>query len=137
MLRKQSFEKSATVMLVRTLCWWLYDGSRPKMLVTESVCWQFFTHIGDFFNINHRPSSWWHQHKPSPISFTNIDVNEKSTMMRWLSLVKFNEVFEDFQLRVAILPIIIPKRYLFFKDKVVQSKQWNNPLLRAWNYAIS
>ena len=32
----------ATVVLVTTLCWWLYDGDRIKMLVTETPCCRLF-----------------------------------------------------------------------------------------------
>ena len=31
-----------TVMLVTSLCWWLYDGDRFEMLVAESLCWRRF-----------------------------------------------------------------------------------------------
>ena len=31
-----------TVMLVTSLCWWLYDGDWFEMLVAESLCWRLF-----------------------------------------------------------------------------------------------
>ena len=32
-----------TVMLVTSLCWWLYDGDWFEMLVAESLCWWLFS----------------------------------------------------------------------------------------------
>ena len=32
-----------SVMLVTTFCWWLNDGDRFKMLLTESLCWRLFS----------------------------------------------------------------------------------------------
>ena len=32
-----------TVILVTSLCWWLYDGDWFQMLVTESLCWRLFS----------------------------------------------------------------------------------------------
>ena len=49
----------ATLMLVTTLCQWLYDDVRFKMLVT--------------YKIGHQHPNW-HRHILSPISVTNIDV---------------------------------------------------------------
>ena len=34
--------KRGTVMLVTSLCWWLYDGDWIQMLVAESLCWRLF-----------------------------------------------------------------------------------------------
>ena len=58
----------ATVMLVATSCWWLYDGDRLKMLVTESLFWLLF----NVLNWS-RISQSRHQHISSPISVMNID----------------------------------------------------------------
>ena len=41
-------EKMATLMLVITLCWWLCDGDKFKMFVTESLCKRFCHYVGDF-----------------------------------------------------------------------------------------
>ena len=43
-----------TVMLVTSLCWWLYDGDRFEMLVAESLCWWFFQCIKSVTNILNR-----------------------------------------------------------------------------------
>ena len=57
-----------TVMLVTSLCWWLYDGDRFEMLVAE--CIKSVTNI-----LNRSPTSQTcHQLIWSPTSVTNIDV---------------------------------------------------------------
>ena len=40
---------SVTVMLVTSLCWWLYDGNWFQMLVAESLCWWLFSLCWWFF----------------------------------------------------------------------------------------
>ena len=35
--------KTVTVMLVTSLCWWLYDGDWLEMLEAESLCWRLFS----------------------------------------------------------------------------------------------
>jgi len=35
--------KTVTVMLVTSLCWWLYDGDWFEMLMAESLCWRLFS----------------------------------------------------------------------------------------------
>ena len=40
---------AVTVMLVTSLCWWLYDGDRFEMLVAESLCWRLFSLCWWFF----------------------------------------------------------------------------------------
>jgi len=79
--------KTVTVMLVTSLCWWLYDGYWFQMLVAESLCWWLFS-LGWWFlqfiksvtNIlNRSPTSHTcHQHIRSPTSVTNIDVTFKT-----------------------------------------------------------
>ena len=70
-----------TVMLVTSLCWWLYDG--PSLMVTVFRCWwqnhyvgDFFCYVGDFLNVLNRPptSQTCHQQIWSLTSVTNIDV---------------------------------------------------------------
>ena len=64
----------ATAISVTTLCWWLYDGDRFQMLVTESLCWWLFLlcwgfiqHIKSVTNIPklspHFVSNIHHQHR--------------------------------------------------------------------------
>ena len=82
-----------TVMLVTSLCWWLYDGDRFEMLVAESLCWWLFSLCWWFFkciksvtNILKRSSTsqTCHQHIWSPTSATNIDVTGSHAMgVRW------------------------------------------------------
>ena len=81
-----------TVMLVTSLCWWLYDGDWFEMVVTESLCWRLFSlcwwisqYIKSVNNIlNWSPTSQtWHQHIWSPISVTNIDVTEFCRQHHW------------------------------------------------------
>ena len=73
-----------TVMLVTSLCWWLYDGDWFEM--TESLCWRLFSLCWWFSQciksvtniLNRLPiSQTCHQHIWSPISVTNIDVTKK------------------------------------------------------------
>ena len=72
-----------TLMLVTSLCWWLYGGDSFEMLVTESLCWRLFLlcwwfsqYIKSVTNIlNRSPTSQTcHKHIWSPTSVTNIDV---------------------------------------------------------------
>ena len=74
-----------TVMLVTSLCWWLYDGDRFEMLVAESSYWQLFSLRSLCFQciksvtniLNRSPTSQnCHQHIWSPTSVTNIDVTD-------------------------------------------------------------
>ena len=76
-------EEMVTVMLVISLCWWLYDGDWFQMLVKESLwwrlfslCWLFSQCIKSVINIlNRSPTSQiCHQHIWSPTSVTNIDI---------------------------------------------------------------
>ena len=75
-----------TVMLVTSLCWWLYDGDWILMLQDdgeESLCWRLFPLcwwfpqcIKSVTNILNRSSTsqTCQQHIWSPTPFTNIDV---------------------------------------------------------------
>ena len=67
-----------TVMLVTSLCWWLYDGDWYQILVAESLCWWFSRCIKSVINIlNRSPTSQTcHQNIWSPTSVTNIDVTD-------------------------------------------------------------
>ena len=74
-----------TVMLVISLCWWLYDGDWFEMLVAESLCWRLFSLCWWFSQciksvtniLNRSPTSQTcHQHIWSPTSVTNIDVTK-------------------------------------------------------------
>ena len=78
-----------TVMLVTSLCWWLYDGDRFEMLVTESLCWWFSQCFKSVTNILDRSpiSQTCHQHIWSPTSVTNIDVTHGSTYRSDLLIV--------------------------------------------------
>ena len=78
------------VMLVTSLCWWLYDGDWFEMLVAESLCWRLFSLcwwfsqcIKSVINIfNRSPTSQTcHQHIWSPTSVTNIDVTKISILL--------------------------------------------------------
>ena len=69
-----------TVMLVTSLCWWLYDGDRFEMLVAESLCWRLFSLCWWFSRfikwvtniLNRSPTSQTcNQHIWSPTSVTN------------------------------------------------------------------
>jgi len=80
-----------TVMLVTSLCWWLYDGDWFQMLVSESLywrlfslCWWFSQCIKSVTNILNRSSTSQscHQHIQSPTSVTNSDVTEQWSVVR-------------------------------------------------------
>ena len=73
-----------TVMLVTSLCWWLYDGDWFQMLAAESLCWRLFSLCWWFSQciksvtniLNRSPTSQTcHRHIWSPTSVTNIDLN--------------------------------------------------------------
>ena len=73
------------VMLVTSLCWWLYDDDWFEMLVAESLCWRLFPLcpwfsqcIKSVTNILNRSttSQTCHQLIWSPTSVTNIDVTD-------------------------------------------------------------
>ena len=42
-------EAFVTVMLVTSLCWWLYDGDWFDMVEAESLCWRLFSLCWWFF----------------------------------------------------------------------------------------
>ena len=58
------------VMLVISLCWWLYDDDRFEILVAESICWQLFSLCWWFFNALNRSSTYpsCQQHIPSSVT---------------------------------------------------------------------
>ena len=73
-------------------CWTLYVRNSFQMLVTESLCWWLFPHIGDFFQCqesatsisNRLPTSKnCHQHKLPRTSVTNIDVAITNLRFLW------------------------------------------------------
>ena len=60
---------------MKSLCWWLYDGNWFQMLVTESLCWRFFSLCWWFSQCIRSPTSQTcHHYIRSPTSITNIDV---------------------------------------------------------------
>ena len=63
----------ASVMLTTTLCWWLYDGNRFKMLVTESICWKLFALCWLFLNVSNYHYFRWVTNIPklSPTHFVS------------------------------------------------------------------
>ena len=71
------------MILVTSLCWWLYDGDWFQMLVAESFCWRLFLLCWRFSQciksvtniLNRSPTSQTcHHHVWSQTSVTNIDV---------------------------------------------------------------
>ena len=59
-----------TVVLVTSLCWWLYNGDWFQMLIAESLCWRFSQCIKSVTNISnlsptHFVSNIRHQHRCS------------------------------------------------------------------------
>ena len=102
--------KVVTVMLVTSLCWWLYDGDWFEMLVTESFCWRLFSLcwwfsqcIKSVINIlNRSPTPQiCHQHIWSPTSVTNIDVTRKICVLDFDLRLRgycfgFDIIFNDF-----------------------------------------
>ena len=56
-----------TVMLVTSLCWWLYDGDWFEMLVAESLCWRLFSLCWDLINVK-----IGHQHPESVTNISNL-----------------------------------------------------------------
>ena len=52
--------RTVTVMLVTSLCWWLYDGDWFEMLVAESLCWWLF------------PLCWWFSQSESVTNISNL-----------------------------------------------------------------
>ena len=67
-----------TIQVTVQWCWWLYNGDRLIMLVTEYLCWRFIHDVGDFsmYRIADSESviNICHQHMSSPTSVTKIDV---------------------------------------------------------------
>ena len=55
------------VMLMTTLCWWLHDRGRFKMLVSDSICWRRFL-SPCLLNVKYQSSNL------SPTSVVNIDL---------------------------------------------------------------
>ena len=59
------------VMLVTSLCWWLYDSDWFHMLVAESLCWRLFRYVGGLKSLTnilnrsttHLVSNIRHQHR--------------------------------------------------------------------------
>ena len=84
-----------TVQVTVKWCWWLYNGDRLIMLVTEHLCWRFF-HNCDFsiYRIVDSESviNICHQHMSSPTSVTKIDIAPRGhsslLLVRW-SLTHF------------------------------------------------
>ena len=73
----------ATVMLVTTLCWWLYDGDRFKMLMPESLCLWFFV-----YSIGHQqPTAVTIKFHLQHLSWhvTNIDVARTASAFQAVS----------------------------------------------------
>ena len=73
-----SLSETAMVMLMKILCWWLYDGDRFKMFVTH--------YVGEFLSVSvtnisnrSRISQSYHQHILSPTSVTNINIASETT----------------------------------------------------------
>ena len=72
--------RMVTVMLVTSLCWWLYDGDWFQMLVAESLCWRLFfvmlvifqciKSVTNISNLSqtHLVSNIRHQHRCNPIN---------------------------------------------------------------------
>ena len=65
---------AVTVMLVATICWWLYEGHSLKILVAESFCWWVFQCKKSVTHISKQPptSQSCHQHNPSPTFLTSM-----------------------------------------------------------------
>ena len=57
-----------TVMLVTSLCWWLYDGDQFEMLVAKSLCWRFFQCIKSVTNILNAYTFCLHHSSPTSMS---------------------------------------------------------------------
>jgi len=91
---------SVTVMLMTSLCWWLYDGDWFQILVAE--CWRFFRYVGDFLNVLNRSPNLSHichtfglQH-PSPTSMSPFGSD-------WLTWKPIWEIFLSKQILEVIL----------------------------------
>jgi len=72
------------VMLVTSLCWWLYDGNWFERLVAESLFWRLLslcniTYVGDFLNVLNRdllnPIIIGHQHPESVTNVSNLSTH--------------------------------------------------------------
>ena len=92
---------SVTVMLVTSLCWWLYDGDWFQMLVAESLCWRLFSLCWRFSQciksvtniLNRSPiSQTCHQHILPQTSVTNIDVTSKIECKREVIAWEWSEL---------------------------------------------
>ena len=145
-----------TVMLVTSLCWWLYDGDWFEMLVAESLCWRFeslfwwFSHcIWSVTNILNRSltSQTCHQHIWSPTSVTNIDVTLNTCLYLdgcrihklWVTVI-INKILFNLQFYANLIPItclIAWNRILFdfvqnCTDIVSRQKLLTSSLLTHW-----
>ena len=112
---------TVTVILVTSLCWWLYDGDWFKMLVAESLCWWLFSLCWWFSQciksvtniLNRSPSSQTcHQYIWSPTSVTNIDVT-------CLSQTVWHSAFTFIQWTFVLITKYIPTNifHTFFNIK--------------------
>ena len=110
-LRSSSVHKM-TVMLVTSLCWWLYKGDWFQMFVAKSLSWRFSQCIKSVTIIlNWSPTSQTcHQHIWSPTSVTNIDVTVITITIQTLN----NSHGWNFQ-------AIISGKQVFKTDKVLKS----------------
>ena len=120
-LESPSSGLTVTVMLVTSLCWWLYDGDWFEMLVAESLCWWLFSLCWWFSQciksvtniLNRSPTSQTcHQHIWSPTSVTNIDVTDNSLDRSWLRLIAFSRLrFRIFLLQLSVCSKVVCKQF--------------------------
>ena len=105
----------ASVMLATILCWWLYDGDRFKILVTDSRCWWQIQYVGNYLHyvgyfsmyqtiiiLDGSPTSQnCHQHISSPTSLANVHIFvTKIRHEMSCKICHFWSVFEDALVRM-------------------------------------
>ena len=120
------------MMLVTSLCSWLYDGDWFQMLVTESLCWRLFSLCWGFsqciksvINISnlsptHLVSNIRHQHRGNPKSSYDppfVRKTDLGELRQWLRLKKRS-------IHMVWSPWYGPYRMSFERY---------NPLFRLWN----
>ena len=132
-LKRPNMGSWCTVMLVTTLCRWIYDGDRFNILATESLCWRL-------------SSCWWclvyqvigHQHlKIVTLFVSNICHQHRCSLIFYLSSVtsdsynakwieETTSVFEEGRKVENDLLSIIPSciDWKWIDGKVMTTRQW-------------
>ena len=98
---QRSFDQTTqvTVLLVQSLCWWLYDVDWFQMLMAKSLCWRLFslcniTYVADFLNVfNRSPTPWiGHQHLKLVTNTFGLNIHHQHRCNRRLIRIPSKEL---------------------------------------------